>query len=129
MRALRVLLLVATVLPFVACASSGGSEGPSRRRNQITREEIAQIQVTSAYEAIQQLRPEFFRSRGVRSMASGDASVAAVYVDGVRQGGLEALRNIPKETVEDIRYLSATDATTQFGTGHAGGAILVRTRR
>ena len=40
-------------------------------------------------------------------------------------GSLEALYSMHVNDVTHVRYLSPADATTRFGTGHAGGAILV----
>jgi outer membrane cobalamin receptor len=126
MRIVRVALFG---LVLAACASSGSQEGPARRRDTITAEEISGLQVTSGFEVVQQLRPEYLRTRGVQSMRSAGTQMAVVYVDGVRQGGPEALRQVPRESIQEIRYLNGSDATTQYGTGHGGGAILVRTRR
>jgi hypothetical protein len=47
----------------------------------------------------------------------------------VRRGGPEALRQIRIQELEEIRFISATDATTRWGTDHAGGAIEVKLRR
>jgi outer membrane receptor protein involved in Fe transport len=126
---MRIVRTVLIGLVAASCASSGGQEGPARRRDTITTEEIAGLQVTSGYEVVQQLRPEYLRTRGVQSMQSASTQMAVVYVDGVRQGGPDALRQIPRESIQEIRYLNGSDATTQYGTGHGGGAILVRTRR
>lgn len=127
MRVAHALLVCLIVLP--ACASGGGSStSTGRQRNLITSEEIQPLQVASAYEVVQQLRPEYLRTRGARGMA-GQPETAVVYVDGVRQGGTGYLRQIPKETVMEVRYMNANDATTMYGTGHSGGAIIVRTRR
>jgi hypothetical protein len=46
----------------------------------------------------------------------------------VRHGGLDFLQTIRVEMVEQMEYLDASDATTRFGTGHGGGAIVVLTR-
>lgn len=116
-------------LVIAACASSGGS-GPSRDRNTITAEEVAALtQAGTAYDVVQQLRPEYLRTRGLRSMSASEPAGAVVYVDNVRRGGPASLRAIPRESVLDIRYLNGADATTMYGTNHGDGAILVRTRR
>jgi outer membrane cobalamin receptor len=125
---MRVVLLLAIAVSIAGCASGGETRG-DRRRDVISFEEIQASQLATAYDIIQALRPEFMRSRGVRSMAAATGETAVVYVDGVRAGGLEALRALPRETLQDVRYLSAADATTAYGTGHAGGVIQVRTRR
>jgi hypothetical protein len=41
----------------------------------------------------------------------------------------DALRTIALADVLDVTFLSGPDATTRYGTGHVGGALLVRTRR
>ena len=52
-----------------------------------------------------------------------------VYVNEVRLGMVEDLRTIPTTQVQEIRYISATDATQRWGTGHSSGVIQVITRR
>jgi hypothetical protein len=49
-----------------------------------------------------------------------------VYIAGVRQqGGPAVLRQVRFGDVREIQYLGGVDATTRYGTDHAGGAILV----
>lgn len=123
-RALGLLsLLVAVTLS--ACGASTGRHA-SRERNLITAEEIAEVQVFTAWDAIQQLRPAFLRGR--YSMSADAVSLPIVYVDGLRYGGAEELRRIRAVDVATIRFLSPSDATTRFGTGHTGGALLVEMR-
>ena len=45
----------------------------------------------------------------------------------MHRGGVEELRSIRAEHVVEIRYMSASEATTRFGTGYTGGLILVTT--
>jgi hypothetical protein len=53
-----------------------------------------------------------------------------VIVDGTRQQvGLSILRSIRTFELQGLRYMSASDATTRYGTGFDGGAILVTTKR
>ena len=101
---------------------------PGGSRNVLTAEEISRITVGNVYEAIEQLRPEYLRSRGAISFRSASAPRAAVYLDAVYFGTLASLRNIRATQVMLIEYLSASEATTRFGTNHAGGAILVTSR-
>lgn len=123
---LRNALLSIVLVSFAACAS--GSGGPRRVRDYISPEEIAAVQAATAFEVVQQLRPEFLRTRGSVS-ASGSEAVAVVYIDGVRAGSLQELRRVPREALQDVRYINAADATTRYGTGHGGGAIMVATKR
>ena len=43
-------------------------------------------------------------------------------------GEIGLLYNINAETIKEVRYLSASEATVQYGTGHTGGAILITTK-
>lgn len=121
-RALAVLLLLVP-----ACATTG----PTQRRtgNVITFEEIRTLQVPSAWEIVEMLRPQFLRTRGSVSFNDPTPVPAVVYVDGLQYGATpQALKTIERTVVREIEYLDSRDATTRFGTGHRGGAILVKTR-
>jgi hypothetical protein len=52
-----------------------------------------------------------------------------VYIEGIREPSLDALRRLDVTSILLIDYLGAADATTRYGTGHTGGAILVSLRR
>ena len=135
MRQSRVFLLAISSFAVVACASgSGGSStstqagAPSSNRtrsnpNVITAEDLAKVDVSDALQAIQRLRPQFLQTRGTTSFQN--PSEVVVYVDGSRLGNTSTLRDIPANEVKEIRYLSATEATQRYGTGHASGAIVV----
>jgi hypothetical protein len=103
-----------------------------RQPNVIVRLEIAKIanETNNAYDVVQRLRPQFLRARGATSLGGTGrtTSYARVLVDGVPRGELDALRQVPVLAIEEISYLSATDASIRFGTGYDGGAILVKTR-
>jgi len=111
----------------ILTASCGGNPPPDSSLggdpDLITREQITMLDVTYAIDAVRQLRPRWLRSRG------GIDEEPVVYVDAARRGGTRVLATITVENIEDIRYLSGPDATTRLGTGHRGGAILIRTRR
>jgi hypothetical protein len=48
-----------------------------------------------------------------------------VYLNGTRYGSVETLRSIHSTSIREIRFLNSSDATTRYGIGHLGGAILV----
>jgi hypothetical protein len=125
----RQLTTFAVLALITACASgSSGDTAPRGSRDLITLAEIEGVEVTNAYDLIQRLRPEMLRARGQGSFASGPTP-AVVYLDGVKHGQIGELRSMPKEVVTEIRYINGPDATTRFGTGHMGGAILITSRR
>jgi hypothetical protein len=122
------LLPVLLLLSFAACAASPRGSSPTDRAI-LTIEEIRQTDARTAYDAVLRSRPEFLRSRGSRSLrAASAADYPLVYLNSTRYGPLESLRSISVEGVEEIRYLSGSDATTRFGTGHVAGVIQVVTR-
>jgi len=82
----------------------------------------------TAYDLVAHLRPEFLRSRGTTSFRDTTPLTAIVYIDGLKYGSLEQMKNLSAERVFQVRYLSAADATTRFGMDHGGGAILITTR-
>lgn len=121
-RAGRLLLL----LTLVAC----GATGPARRSASsdiLARAEIEASRATNAYELLQQLRPQFLRNRGAQSVKDPRAGYAVVYINDMPHGDLEILRSVSVTEIDEIRYISAADATTRWGTGHTGGVIQVRT--
>jgi hypothetical protein len=124
---MRPFILLLTACALIACASSSGTR-PSRSSDLITAEEIEGASVSNAYEAVARLRPGFLRGRGQSSIQTPGSDLPIVYVNGLRTGTIDHLRNIPAQDVQQIRFISATDATTRYGTGHTGGIIEVTTR-
>jgi hypothetical protein len=116
-----VLVLVLLVAPACASSGSGGSGGSGGGPNLITRAELDQNPTLSAYDAIQRLRGGWLQGRSNQE--------PVVLMDGAPMGGLAFLRSIQASQLEDIRRMSATDATTRYGTGYGGGTIELRGRR
>lgn len=121
------LLLVIAALGLQACGgTTDGSNKPRRMPNVITADELSSSSTVtpgqSLYDAIRFLRPQFLTPRG-----GGTSTEPVVYVDNIRRGGIDSLNNLFVSQVSEIRYMSASEATTRFGTGHPGGAILVKT--
>ena len=110
-----------------ACASSGATS-PRRSLDVITQAEMTATNLPSVYEAVQRLRPQWLRGRGSTSSMNNDPALPVIYVSGMRQGGPEALRSLRTNDVSEVRFISASDATTRWGTGHIGGAIEVIVR-
>jgi hypothetical protein len=121
-----VLVAGAAVVPACATGTQGGGRTPSRAL--LLADEIRAVAARNAYEAVSRLRPEWLRRRGVVSLRDPSAGEVVVYLDSAPFGGPRSLFNIPVESVVAIEYLDASEATGRFGTGHLGGAILVRTR-
>jgi hypothetical protein len=137
----RTFLAGAALAGAIGCASSGtpgqapepqttvvSSPGSRQRKdpNVITEAELATRSTLTARQAIEQLRPQFLRVRGTTTLGNAQTTdVIWVYVDGTRMGSLEVLSNIGVHEVREIRYLSPSEATNRYGTGHVQGAILI----
>ena len=113
---------------FAACAASTGTKPSRRSTNLITAEEVTASTARDAYEAVQLLRPEWFIPRGVTSIRAPQATVPVAYLEGSKLGDIENLHNIPAMDIAEIRFVNSRDATTLYGTGHVGGAIVVKTK-
>lgn len=101
--------------------------------NQIPNGEIeaAGVDLLNAYDLVNRLRPSMMRMRNQTggSASSSDVMGPVAYIDDIRLGDPDLLRTVMRATVREIRYLSATDATTRWGTGHSNGVIQVLTKR
>jgi hypothetical protein len=126
MRNFAFCLLAALFL--VACATSTGTKSPRRSTNLITAEEIAASTARDAFEVVQLLRPAWLVTRGIASPNNPRSNVPAAYINNSRLGDIENLRNVSAMSIAEIRLLSPNDATTLYGTGHVGGAIMVKTK-
>ena len=108
-----------------ACATTGSPERGSL--DVVTRAEMDAVHAEDAYSLLQRLRPQFLRSRGSVSMRNAADAYPLVYLNNVRHGGVSSLRDIPVTDIQEIRFISAADATTRWGTGHGSGVIMVST--
>lgn len=120
------IVLLATSLPPSACATAARGPGDDDV-DRIVRAEIARLPGgSSAWSAIQMLRPEFLRVRAPATPTTGAPPAPLVVIDGFADE-ITTLRLLPAADVATIRHLSAPEATLRYGTGAAGGAILVTT--
>lgn len=116
------LAAFALAVGLTGCASAGGGGSSGGDPNLIVAEELAPLQQLDAYQAIQRLRSRWLLARG--------GGTPTLFVNGARRGGgLGDLRSIRAADVAEIEYMSASDATTRFGTNMDGGAILVTMKR
>jgi hypothetical protein len=128
---MRLLAISLLLLPLAtACASTGASEAPSSSRAVITEQELEGVLELMTLDAIRRLRPNWLRSRAAPTPATfrQGGMEPALRLDGIMRGSLEELQTLPVREVREITFLSATEATTLYGTGYTNGVIQVRTR-
>ncbi|MDH3271888.1 MAG: hypothetical protein OEN56_11170 [Gemmatimonadota bacterium] len=119
-----VVFAAALSLGLAGCASGGGG-GSARPEgatsNRIVKAEFEGLGQISPLRAIERLRPRWLTTRG------GDSPV--LMIDGTRRSSMRDLESFQLADIDRMEYMSASDATTRFGTGFSGGAIMVFTIR
>jgi hypothetical protein len=131
----RILIPLLGILTLSGCASPGASEGStassgSRSSRSITVDELAGVMHLNALEAVEQLRPNWLRTRGAVTMESSSQQGVRLYIDGNPSGfATETLAQILVSDVHEMRYMNAREATTRYGTGFPDGLILLTTGR
>jgi hypothetical protein len=120
-----VALLLVAAWPFPV---EGSASGDSRV---ITGEELERCWAKTPLEAVVALRPLWLSNRGVSGLFDPFGPVVtkltgmAVYVDGIRRGGIGELQLIPMPTVQEIHRMSAEDAVLRYGADLPFGTIEV----
>ncbi len=118
------------MLALAGWACAAASQGPAREgrgSNVITRTELDAVPSSSAFDAVQRLRPQWLSRPNAPSIQGSNPVM--VYVDRHNFGTLESLRSLNTEQIEQMEFVRARDATTRYGTGHASGVIEITTRR
>ena len=108
-----VLIALAWLTLGASACASGGTKKSNTSQDKITASEIAEANVTSVYDLVSRLRPNWLRPAGL-TMTGNDVryQTAAVYVDGLRYGGIDALRTLTTTGIRQLEYLSPTQAAT-----------------
>lgn len=125
-RRLRRAILAVGIL-LGACASTG-TRGDAKDLDVITRGEIEALDVSTGYEVVERLRPQWLRSRAPRSHAHATAII--VVVDGLQLGSVQALRDVNAANMVSVHWLDSAQAGRLPGLGsrHIQGAIVVETQ-
>lgn len=128
LRAMRGMVAAFAVLALSACAAPQASSGSDVNANRLTAEEILASGASTAYDAIERLRPRWLRVRMERS--HNQATEIVVFVDNMQMSGMDALRDVDARLVRSIRWLDSAQAGQMPGMGsrHVEGAIVVETR-
>ncbi|HEX5726847.1 MAG TPA: hypothetical protein VFX98_15330 [Longimicrobiaceae bacterium] len=132
----RIAVVAATALALLAACTStprgpvpaegGGSTSQRTRADLITREEVLASRMSTAYDVVASLRPQWLRIRGTTTVS--DRRVISVFWNQQHYGGHEQLRNIATDNIRSIRFYSALESVGPFGPGHHHGVIQVLTQ-
>jgi hypothetical protein len=91
----------------------------------ITAVEIQRTSASNLYDAIVQLRPAYFASRGSTSLNNEPEHAIVIVIDGHVIGGISELRNIAAAITKSVRRLSAGDVYQITGISAPAGGIEV----
>src|SRR5690606_15607301 len=97
--------------------------------NRLVAIEVQGVQLRSAYEMIRALGAHWLHPAAGVSVSRPGAGEPVVYVDGVERGRRSGVTEVMARDVLEAEYMNASRATAEFGMDHAGGAILIRTKR
>lgn len=132
---MRSIALVACLAVVVGCAArtsaeAGAQAGASTSRadrNTLRTADLNDAQKNlTALQAIRQIKPHFLAGSGAMTTTNRGL---LVYMDDTRLGGVSTLGDIRMYEVIEIRYLSASEAASRYGTGHEGGALAIKRRK
>lgn len=120
-----------TMFAFALAASSFATpavgQAPPSLEAVLSVNNLAQLNVTNAMDAVKTLRPLWLRQRGSPG-SPGNRFPVRVYLDGLPLGTLDELETIHIDLVVSIQHVGGLQAVQRWGPGHAGGVIHVRTR-
>jgi hypothetical protein len=118
--------------PPAPAATGATPETGNRNRSVLTTEELRSGNDQTLFDVVQRLRPDWLRLRGSTSIAAGrtgalDADVIQVYLDQIRVGGPEALKQLSVSRAMSLKFYTPGEAQQRFGNGNVNGAIQVVT--
>lgn len=123
---MRVALAAVLLLLTCACGAYRRSRPPRAPSDDvITRAQIEYYHFKTARDAVDALHANWLTVRGTDSFRT--PSDVAIYMNSVRLGGPDALREIAAPPIHVIRYYDRLAATARFGVGHSQGAIAIFT--
>ena len=120
-------------LGSLACAGGsvqrvGVSEFRTSSVQFIAPSEVAATAASSAEDLLQRRRPHLLLARALHGQPSVQGT-PLVYIDDVRQGGINVLGMVPAQRIIDVRYLPWMEADARYPGQHPAGVILIRTRK
>lgn len=129
----RLTTLVMAVPLALSCSSGAGRSGrlatPRHDPNVITTEELAGVSASNLWDAVRSLRPEWLTRASPTTFRPEAEYAIAVYLDRVRFGDADALRQLPVSAAVRLRHYSPSEAESEFGVSNLQGAIQVITVR
>ena len=113
--------------PPLSPRPTAGRAAPSLSSNSsiITAAELQRASASDLYEAILQLRPGFFTTRGPISLLHEPAQAIVVVIDGRVIGGTSELQGLPTAATRSVRRLTAGEVFQRTGVAAPAGGVEV----
>lgn len=128
MRSLMRIVLIILLAEFIGCASHR-SRMVRKDRNFIYAHEIETVpQAKTVWDIIQILRPNLLQRDNRKQTGLSTVMPALVYVNDIKYGDKERLKDIPNQGIVEIKYISGTEAGAQYGSNSYGGVFLITIR-
>ena len=130
LRVAGLVIVLSAGTSLAGCAMRAAPATQTGDATTITEAEIDSAHVSTAYDVIHKLRPQFLVSRGKLSLdPKVPPALPRVYVDDQFYGDATTLRGIPAGTIESIRSYSGSEAQYKYGHDNAAGVIAITTKR
>ena len=115
-----------SMVALLAACASGGTAGRVRGRpDLLTEEQIRATNHSTLYDVVRALRPNWTRTRGPDSLVN--PGQIQVYLDDMRLGGVEELKQIPATGISYVQWYDGIAASGRWGLDHGNGVIYVAT--
>lgn len=129
---MRAALVTLLGLSVAALGGPHKLHAQHRQRNVLTADEIAleKESITTAYEAVQRLRPLWLHPHDLQRMPGQSSEMIQVapikiYVNDFDVGDVDLLKTIPAETIFEMRWLSQNETASRYGPTDGQVAIVV----
>jgi hypothetical protein len=120
---LGTILLLFFAFGMTGCASTA-ENGTRTNVREITRADLEALPYRTAAEAVQNLRPQWLRTRGPRNLGGAEGQIW-VYLDDSNLGGIQTLSQISAQQIRSIRFIDGTAASARWGLDHGEGVIYI----
>lgn len=127
---LPTLATLSLLLATSGCAANPAPHvGPTPSGHVLTANDIRISGGSSVLDGIHLLRRGLPMNGFAPSFRTRRGSAPVIYLDGIRIRDIGTLRTMSAGDVETMEYMDPPSATIRYGTGHVGGAIVIRTRK
>ena len=133
----RTALIAAAGLMVVALPSQAQEKEKPKKgdRYTITQYDMQQREdLKTAWEVANQLRPQWFRTRGRTTTSAFGSEMNAeanpvVYIDNMKQMSMNVLKELRSSEVVEMKFMEPQKAMAMYDDTHRAGAIFVKTIR